>query len=263
MDHLQTRIRLFREEIVALREEGADVSEAERALQALEETPEPTPEQFRALEELLERPVVRPDFAYAEPIALEEIRALRPDGPRSLPAGLPPDVLYDRVYGGWLGRAAGCLLGKPVEGWTKERIEETMRFAGAWPLDDYCPEIPVNDRGLGYSRPLSWLRGHITQMPRDDDMDYPILGLHLLEEDGPQVTSAKVAAQWLSHLPYNMVYTAERVAYRNLVNGIQPPQSGRYRNPYREWIGAQIRADILGWVNPGEPEHAATLAYAD
>ncbi|NLC59019.1 MAG: ADP-ribosylglycohydrolase family protein [Armatimonadetes bacterium] len=189
---------------------------------------------------------------------------LRPDGPRSLPAGLPPDVLFDRVYGAWLGRAAGCLLGKPVEGWTKERIEETLRFCNAWPLDDYFPPVPPNQRGLGYDPwAASWLRGNIAQMPRDDDMDYPILGLHLLEEHGPLVTSEAVAQQWLTHLPYEMVYTAERVAYRNLVNGIRPPLSGCYHNPYREWIGAQIRADIWGWTNPGEPENAAAMAYAD
>ncbi|MBI3947101.1 MAG: ADP-ribosylglycohydrolase family protein [Armatimonadetes bacterium] len=189
---------------------------------------------------------------------------LRPDGPRRVPAFLPPAALYDRIYGAWLGRAAGCLLGRPVEKWPKKRIEETLRYCNAWPLDDYFPPVPPNDRGLGYWQGnLSCLRGNITQMVRDDDMDYPILGLHLLEENGPKFISADVAGQWLSHLPFHMVYTAERVAYRNLVNGIPAPLSGRHHNPYREWIGAQIRADMWGWVNPGEPERAAAMAYRD
>src|SRR5258706_11732371 len=34
-------------------------------------------------------------------------------------------------------------------------------------------------------------------------------------------------------------------------------------NPYREWVGAQIRADVYGYVNPGDPRSAATLAYQD
>ncbi len=263
MENLQAWMNQIREEIVALREEGADVEAAERAFETLvQEGPDAA--RLQALQEHLETPVHRPGFEYAEPSLLEEIQMLRPDGPRSLPSGLPPDLLYDRVYGAWLGRSAGCLLGKPVEGWDRKQIEDTLRLSGAWPLDDYFPRVPRNDRGLKYApQAQAWLRGSITQMPRDDDMDYPILGLHALEEGGPEISSAAIAGQWLSHLPYHMVYTAERVAYRNLVNGLEPPQTGRYRNPYREWIGAQIRADIWGWVNPGEPERAAAVAYTD
>lgn len=263
MENTAAWMKQIQEEITALREEGADVDAAQMQLDAMAEG-DVDPRELRDLQSSLETPLIRPDFRYAEPIALNEIQALRPAGPRSLPAGLPPDMLYDRIYGAWLGRAAGCLLGKPVEGWTKQAIEELLRFCKAWPLSDYFAPVPRNDRGLQFHPGATpWLRGNIDHMSRDDDMDYPILGLHTLEENGPAVTSANIANQWLSHLPYHMVYTAERVAYRNLVNGIQPPQSGRYHNPYREWIGAQIRADIWGWVNPGEPERAAAMAYAD
>ena len=64
-------------------------------------------------------------------------------------------------------------------------------------------------------------------------------------------------------MPFQMVYTAERVAYRNLVRGVQPPATASRRNPYREWIGAMIRADIFGYVSPGQPQAAAVLSYQD
>jgi len=59
------------------------------------------------------------------------------------------------------------------------------------------------------------------------------------------------------------VFTAERAAYRNLLMGMQVPESARYRNPFRQWIGAQIRTELYGWTNPGRPDLAAAQAWVD
>ena len=55
--------------------------------------------------------------------------------------------------------------------------------------------------------------------------------------------------------------TAERIAYRNMVDGLDASEARAYRNPCREWIGAQIRADAFGYVSPGMPEQAYRVAY--
>jgi ADP-ribosylglycohydrolase len=132
----------------------------------------------------------------------------------------------------------------------------------AYPLDDYLapPRMQSPSWPPGVQ---SWFRGRIDGMPRDDDMDYPVLNLLAAERHGFAVTARDVARLWLGHLPYEGVYTAERIAYRNLVDEVDPPESGRRFNPYREWIGAQIRADLWGYLCPGQPERAASLAWQD
>lgn len=278
-------------EIAQRREEGYDVSAFERRWAELNmpavELHRPVPEASRetvgsaaseleALYQDIERleGQTPPRASAPEPSALEEIRTFRPEGPRRLGLTLSRTQLRDRVLGGWLGRAAGCLLGKPVEGWSRRAIRVALEHAGEYPLTDYIAypfprgvepatvDAPEEVKRLA-QRPRDWYRGEFDHMVRDDDMDYPLLTLHVLEEYGPSFTTAHVGRAWQFKLPYLLVYTAERAAYRNLVNGLRPPETATYRNPYREWIGAQIRADLWGWVCPGEPERAAELAYRD
>jgi ADP-ribosylglycohydrolase len=175
--------------------------------------------------------------------------------------------LADRVLGGWLGRIAGNMLGKPVEQgdvWTRDRIDGYLRKAHALPLTDYLPG-PADTSDGPKLRP-EWrdcVRGRVHGSCRDDDVDYAILGLHLLETYGFGFSTEQVGELWLLRLPYLQTFTAERAAYRNLANGLRPPLTATYDNPYQEWIGALIRADVYGWTSPGQPRRAASLARRD
>jgi len=203
------------------------------------------------------------EYPYCEPSTLTDIRKESPQSEQPCGHSLSEQALRDRILGGWLGRAAGCLLGKPVEGWSRQRICNALEGVASYPLDDYFPEIPP-DEGAGFhGMPKAWTRGNITRAPRDDDTDYTILGLHVLQTRGPAFTTEDVGNAWLELLPYRKTYTAERVAYRNLVNGLRPPETATHLNPYREWIGAQIRADAFGYASPGLPELAAEMAFRD
>ena len=177
----------------------------------------------------------------------------------------PPSELRDRLLGAWLGRCAGCLLGKPVEGWTAEQVRGYLEQADAWPLDGYVPALAPHPADSPPMKP-SWpeaTRGAISGMARDDDLDYTVVGLLLLERTGGKPTPEDVGAEWLARLPVAQMFTAERAAYRNLVLGLVPPRTAWYRNPYREWIGALIRADAYAYASPGDPLRAAALAARD
>ncbi|MEC4571991.1 ADP-ribosylglycohydrolase family protein [Streptomyces sp. CMAA1738] len=173
-----------------------------------------------------------------------------------------------RLEAAWVGRAVGCLLGKPVEKLPLEGIRALARAAGNWPLDDWftargvpaelLAAHPWNRRSAATS-----LAENIDGMPEDDDLNYPLLNLRLLQRFGKAFTTADVARLWLDELPAGRTFTAERVAYRNLLLGLEPPATATHHNPFREWIGALIRADVHGWTNPGDPATAAAQAYRD
>lgn len=193
-------------------------------------------------------------------VAIESLTDVSPHGARSF------DV--DRVHGALLGRAAGCLLGKPVEKISRSGIREILLSQGRWPLSGWFTE-----RGLPAAVAKRWpwnrrsastsLAENIDGMPEDDDLNFCLVALSVLERCGSGFTSQDVADEWLAALPAARVFTAERVAYRNLLNGVSPPDTATVHNPFREWIGAQIRTDVYGWVRPGDPATAARLAWRD
>ncbi|MEU6248850.1 ADP-ribosylglycohydrolase family protein [Glycomyces sp. NPDC047010] len=230
-------------------------------------TPEPAPDALRALA----REVLDDLDALADPDALpaNEPDDLGPVLALASPPELPePGDLGDRVLGAWLGRAAGCLLGKPVEKIPLDGIRAIAKSTGNWPLHGYFTEqgldpavaarYPWNRR----SRPTS-LAENIDGMPEDDDLNFPLIALTLLERHGPGFTTDHVAQAWLDLLPGGRVFTAERIAYRNLLDGVEPDRAAAVRNPFRDWIGAQIRTDLYGWTRPGLPVEAAMLAWTD
>ncbi|MEU2896697.1 ADP-ribosylglycohydrolase family protein [Streptomyces sp. NPDC001273] len=218
-------------------------------------------------------------LADAEPTDLRTITSLCPDWPRTAGGGGARDgaggrrgssrpASPARLEAAWLGRAVGCLLGKPVEKLPLTAIRELARAAGNWPLATYftargvprdlLTRHPWNRRSASTS-----LAENIDGMPEDDDLDHALLVLLLLQRHGRAFTTTDVARVWLDELPAGRTFTAERVAYRNLLSGLEPPLTARHHNPFREWIGALIRADVHGWTNPGDPATAAGQAHRD
>lgn len=275
-------------ELRQAREDGRDAAAIERrwlaaggalAPERAGASPAPAGPELRSLAvRLLDELALLPSpLAAREPTDFASVRAACPAWPEAEQAeqaagsGAPPPAgaaLRARLEAGWLGRAAGCVLGKPVEKLPLEGIREIARATGNWPLHTWFTEEglpaevaarwPWNRR----SRPTS-LAENIDGAPEDDDLNYPLLALLLLQRHGHGFSTADVARLWLDELPAGRTFTAERVAYRNLLDGLEPPLTASRHNPFREWIGAQIRADVFGWTHPGDPATAAALAWRD
>jgi ADP-ribosylglycohydrolase len=210
---------------------------------------------------------------------LDELEALpRPlaaDEPEEVDAilastGAPPriDVDPERIAGAWLGRAAGCVLGKPVENIPREGIRAIAESTGNWPVHGWFtaegldPAVSERWPWNRQSRPTS-LAENIEGIPEDDDLNFTMLGVLLLERCGHGFDALDVAKIWLDYLPGGRIFTAERVALRNLLEAYLPPETATRRNPFREWVGARLRVDAYGWAAGGDPVAAATMAWHD
>ncbi|KKO51876.1 ADP-ribosylglycohydrolase family protein [Paenibacillus sp. DMB20] len=266
-------------------EEGCKVEGFQRKLEAAGQDEA----KITAVYEELAQLSVADDFPYIEPNGLEEIRALRPEGPRKLDAGWTEEEWRDKFYGAWLGRSVGCALGKPLEspsfmngtdsnpGW--KNIQLWFEGADAWPIRDYTPgqsraQEPYGIALADFSRQSTLER--IQYMETDDDIRYTVLGLLMLEEKGFSWDSWDTGLSWFKHLPLGQVFTAEAQSYANFAvllnqrgwqrdvdSAAQLDWVRTYMNPYREWIGAQIRVDGLAYGAAGMPEMAAELAWRD
>lgn len=227
-----------------------------------------TPDQRRLADRLLlELDALPAASAASEPSDWDAIAATLPrQHATATDTAAPPSG--DRLLGAWIGRAVGCVLGKPVEKVPREGIEAILRSTDRWPLDRYFTAV-----GLDSDTAQRWpwnrasrttsLEENLDGTPEDDDINYTLLALKIVETYGRNFRAADVAQAWLLDLPAGRTFTAERVAYRNLLQGLTPPDTARVRNPFREWIGAQIRTDLYGWINAGRPLAAAELAWRD
>ena len=132
------------------------------------------------------------------------------------------------VGGAYLaGEIIGSALGTAVEGFKSSRLWEVFG------------EID------GYVKPPETL---------NDDITFELALLEAFREKGYAIDSDDIADKWVGLIPF--AYTAEEVALRHMRSGIYPPQSGYLVNPYREMIGAAMRAAICGALAPGRPRHS-------
>ncbi len=210
---------------------------------------------------------VKDDFAFDEPSDLNKIFEKSKGCTEKLAKPSKKDF-ESKVKGAWYGRIAGCLLGKPIEGIRTNELIPFLKETGNYPLHRYIvkadiTEEIINKYSFRFDNKDYTYADCISAAPSDDDTNYTVLGQVIINDFGRAFNPEDVAATWLTRQPQTAYCTAERVAYNNFVKGYLPPVSAIYKNPYREYIGAQIRADYFGYINPADPKTAADMAWRD
>jgi hypothetical protein len=97
------------------------------------------------------------------------------------------------------------------------------------------------------------------------------LAVKLLEARGVHFRTLDVGMNWLASIPFLWTWGPEHAVYLNLAaavgehepDDIDLESVSTCLNPGTEWLGAQIRTDVYGYVCPNEPERAAEFAWRD
>jgi ADP-ribosylglycohydrolase len=144
------------------------------------------------------------------------------------------DEFYRKIHAGWIAQIIGAAVGTAIEGYDSGHIKKAFG------------EIH------GYVRKPNTY---------NDDITYEIAFLEAFSKKGYQVSSADIAEEWAALIPTG--WSAEDIALKNIMLGVYPPESGYRSNPFREWIGAQMRGAICGMCAPADPSRAAGLAFRD
>lgn len=223
---------------------GFDVTEAEelipRALRYFEDNNLHELERISGqILNLLNRAGVDPSHpsqAFKRPASWDDIRAAFRNGSDSADYVVPDGPeLEQMILGGWNGQIAGGSYGTALEGYTGKTLRDTY-----------------GDRLNGYIKKPETL---------NDDITFELAVLKAAEKAGAAMTADDIADMWLQYIPFG--WSAEYFALENLRRGFYPPVSGQLGNFFSEWIGAQMRTMVCGYLAPGNPMKAAEYAYMD
>lgn len=156
----------------------------------------------------------------------------------------------NQIYAGVLGKILGVYLGRPVEGWSYEKIINTFGEVNYYVHEEVGVPLIV----------------------ADDDISGTFGFFRAIADNGFKTdTSAKEFGNtWLNYIIENKTIlwwgglgrSTEHTAFLNLKNGIEAPKSGSIEvngKTLAEQIGAQIFIDAIAMACPNNPELAVQL----
>lgn len=273
-------------EITQKMEEGAELVEKEwrQKLAGIDPQDQAKLQNLYAELQALEVPA---ECSFLEPYELDAIREQAPDAVDLGNEPIGEKEFFDKLHGGWIGRCCGCSLGRPFETppYTKhpedrqrDSIQAWLKGANAWPLKNYVPcESAAEMRGLNVVARDS-TREAIRAQEADSNIDFLLVALYVLENYGLDFQTGRVAQTWARLLTFNQLPAAETQAFINTITHenfsrtlpffdgpgqINWEDIASRQNPFRESVNGRSRADVYGFLLPGDVVRAAELAWRD
>jgi hypothetical protein len=237
---------------------------------------------------------IRKDWSYVEPSSIYDIlNEMDPSRPKGQITEIDYEDSSKRVEAAFIASLCGCILGKPLEQkFTGHEIRKALEEINEWPMSDYISKDIENVLPKVHTSFPETAREFINYVAPDDDINYTIMGMLILEKFGADFTHENMKELWIKHLPIGTTFGPENT--KLLKSGIELKIDGRDRsaflakgpngsenilptdkpedlidvfndilNPGDELCGAAIRADAYGYAYPGNPAMASELAYRD
>ena len=217
---------------------------------------------------------LRGDWPYEEPNDLAGIQAASAvDRETGRMGSIGVADAIEKARTAFLGAVCGCVLGKPVEcNPTLDELQAAGEKVGEWPVNDYITDGFLEALGRWNGSRSETTRETISWVAPDDDINYTIVGMLMLENHGIDFTRPQLCDAWLHNLPPLWTFGPERTFL--LKAGMQSVFGGKrdewpldaftaHWNPNDEACGAAIRVDAYGYACPGQPALAAELAWRD
>lgn len=156
----------------------------------------------------------------------------------------------DKIYAGVLGKILGVYLGRPVEGWSYQKIQDTFDEVKYYVHDKVGVPLIV----------------------ADDDISGTFGFFRAIEDNGydRNLPARAFGDTWLNYIIENRTIlwwgglgrSTEHTAFLNLKNGMDAPESGSMKvngKTLSEQIGAQIFIDAIAMACPDDPDLAVDL----
>ena len=154
------------------------------------------------------------------------------------PFSIAPDMLKDKIKGGWAAQTIGCTFGGPTE----------FRFRGSF-IQDY--------------QSISWYDGYLKDTFENapglyDDVYMDLTFVDIFDKEGLDAPASSFANAFANAEYY--LWHANQAARYNILNGLMPPGSGHWlNNPHSDDIDFQIEADFAGLMSPGMVNTASAI----
>ena len=247
-------------------------------------TPEPATAELRALARVLlaelDAVAAARRLRRREPDELEAIDVGRPAARRGRRATTVSTDRPGARRAGSGGRPVACSASR-----SRRSPDTGSGRSPSRPATGRCVATSLPSGSTRRRRSLPWNRAsratslaeNIAGMPEDDDLNFALLALTARRAPRRRVDHRRRRLAWLELLPGKRVFTAERIAYRNLLDGYEPDETAADREPVprldrrpdphrRLWLGMSGRAGEGGGAGlagrPPEPPPQRSLRRA-